>query len=70
MDKEKIESMADDYENELERLEEIRAENAARYEGLSEEEFVKQLAADYEAIYKDAIDEGIDIDIVMPDEEE
>lgn len=70
MDKEKIESMADDYENELERLEEIRAENAARYEGLSEEEFVKQLAADYEAIYKNAIDEGIDIDIVMPDEEE
>lgn len=70
MDKEKIESMADDYENELERLEEIRAENAARYEGLSEEEFVRQLAADYEAIYKNAIDEGIDIDIVMPDEEE
>ncbi|MBE5755432.1 MAG: hypothetical protein E7341_01970 [Clostridiales bacterium] len=70
MDKEKIEDMANEYENELEKLEEIRAENAARYEGLSDDEFVRQLAADYEAIYKDAIDEDINIDIVMPDEEE
>ena len=70
MDKEKIEALADEYENELQKLEEIRAENASRYEGLSDEEYVKQLAADYEAIYKNAIEEDIDIDIVMPDDEE
>jgi hypothetical protein len=31
---------------------------------------VKQLAEDYEAIYKHAIENGMDIEVVSPDEEE
>ena len=55
MKENKIDKMAQEYKDELDVLDEIRAENALRFEGLSEEDFIKQLAEDYEAIYKDAI---------------
>lgn len=70
MDEKKINELGEQYIDELDVLDEIRAENAARFEGLTEEEYVKQLAEDYEAIYKDAIANGMDIEIVSPDEDE
>ena len=70
MDKEKMDKLNQKFEDELDVLDEIRAENAARFEGLTEEEYVKQLAEDYETIYKHAIENGMDIEVVSPDEEE
>ena len=70
MDEKKINELGEQYIDELDVLDEIRAENAARFEGLTEEEYVKQLAEDYEAIYKDAIANGMDIEIVSPDKDE
>lgn len=70
MDEKKINELGEQYIDELDVLDEIRAENAARFEGLTEEEYVKQLAEDYETIYKDAIANGMDIEIVSPDEDE
>ena len=70
MDEKKINELGEQYIDELDVLDEIRAENAARFEGLTEEEYVKQLAEDYAAIYKDAIANGMDIEIVSPDEDE
>ena len=70
MDEKKINELGEQYIDELDVLDEIRAENAARFEGLTEEEYVKQLAEDYEAIYKDAIANEMDIEIVSPDEDE
>ena len=70
MKENKIDKMAQDYKDELDVLDEIRAENALRFEGLSEEDFIKQLAEDYEAIYKDAIEHGMDIEIISADDEE
>ncbi len=70
MDKENMDKLNQKFEDELDVLDEIRAENAARFEGLTEEEYVQQLAEDYEAIYKHAIENGMDIEVVSPDEEE
>ena len=70
MKENKIDKMAQEYKDELDVLDEIRAENALRFEGLSEEDFIKQLAEDYEAIYKDAIEQGMDIEIISADDEE
>lgn len=70
MDREKIDELANEYKDELDALDEIRAENAVRYEGLSEEDFIKQLAEDYESVYRDAMERGVIIDIVSPDDED
>ena len=70
MDEKKISELGEQLVEELDVLDEIRAENAARFEGLTEEEFVKQLAEDYEAIYKDAIENGMDIEVISADEDE
>ena len=70
MDEKKIEELTEAYDDELAVLDEIRAENVARYEGLTEEEYVKQLAEDYEVIYAHAIENGMDIEVVPNTEDE
>ena len=70
MDEKKINELTEAYDDELAVLDEIRAENAARYEGLTEEEYVNQLAEDYEAIYAHAIENGMDIEVIPNTEDE
>ncbi|MBQ8424544.1 MAG: hypothetical protein IJX17_00810 [Clostridia bacterium] len=70
MDEKLLEELIKGYREELADLEEIRAENAARYAGLSEEEYVDQLTKDYEEVYEHAKNNGVTIAVIPSKEDE
>ena len=70
MDREELDKIINEFEQELEDLNARRAKNSERYSSLSEDELVDQLTADYEASYKDAISSGMPIEAIIDDEED
>ena len=70
MEKEELDKIINEFEQELEDLSKRREKNSEKYSALSEEELVEQLTADYEMIYKDAVSSGMDIEPVSDEEDE
>lgn len=70
MEKEELDKIINEFEQELEDLSKRREKNSEKYSALSEEELVEQLTADYEMIYKDAVLGGMDIEPISDDEDE
>jgi len=69
MDEKLLEQILQDYKNEMEELKEIRAERAARYANMSEEEIVQDMAKEYEEVYEHAMKSGVSIGLI-PNEDE
>lgn len=70
MDDKLLEELIKGYKEQLEDLDKIRAENSARYAGLSEEEYVEQLTKDYEEVYEHAKNNGMTIGLVPSKDDE
>ena len=64
MDEKQLEEILKGYREQLEELEEIKARNSARYSQMSEDEFVNELAKDYEKVYEHALKNDVTIGIV------
>jgi hypothetical protein len=69
MTDEELKKIIKEYQAELAELEETRARNAKRRANMTEEEFIKDLTAEYEAVLEDAKKNGMKIVTVPTDEE-
>ena len=70
MDEKELQKILADFKAQFEELEEIKAENAARYANLTEEEYVKQLTEDYEEVYEHAMNNGVTVAVIPNEDEE
>lgn len=70
MEKEELDKMINEFEQELEDMNARRQANSEKYSTLSEEDLVQQLASDYETVYNDAVSGGVAIEVVSDEENE
>lgn len=68
MTDEEFEKLVKEYQDELEDLKQRRIENSIRKSKLTEEEFINEYISDLNAVYDDAIKNGVDI-VYVGDEE-
>ena len=68
MTDEEFEKLVKEYQQGLKDLEEIREENSKRRSKMTEEEFINDYISDLNAVYEDAIKNGVDI-VYVGDEE-
>lgn len=64
MDEKELEEILNGFKSQFEELEEIKARNSARYSQMSEDEYVKALAEDYEEVYEHAMKNGVTVGII------
>ena len=68
MTDEEFEKLVKEYQDELESLKQIRIENSRRRSKMTKEEFINDYVNDLNAVYNDAIKNGVDI-VYVGDEE-
>ena len=68
MTDEEFEKLVKEYQDELEDLKQRRIENSIRKSKLTKEEFINEYISDLNAVYNDAIKNGVDI-VYVGDEE-
>ena len=70
MEKEKLDKLINELDEELEYLNTKRAQNSEEYSLMSDEELVDQLTSDYEEVCKDAFSLGVPIELIVDEDDE
>ena len=68
MTDEELNKLVKEYENELLELKKMRIENSIRRSKMTKEEFINDYVNDLQAVYNDAIENGVEI-IKIPNDE-
>ena len=70
MDKNELDMISKELNDELEALDEIRQINAEKHGYMNEDELIESLSSDYEMIFKDALNSGVEVEIISDENDE
>ena len=70
MDKNELDMISKELNDELETLDEIRQINAEKHGYMNEDELIEALSSDYEMIFKDALNNGVELEIISDENDE